>query len=102
MLSHPYTTIHTLPQALKVYEAVRLPHGNEVQRRSRETGHLYEFHDERCKHLAVENPDINSLSNVGQIIKERWEWAWTTIAEKDKLRAEEMLHILAEHRKVEM
>lgn len=47
LLAHPGTTRETLHDALKVYEAVRLPHGLMVQRLSRLNGRLFEFVDPR-------------------------------------------------------
>ncbi|KAH8111729.1 hypothetical protein DFH11DRAFT_1790494 [Phellopilus nigrolimitatus] len=51
ILTHQLTTRETLPASLKVYEAVCLPHGNEVQWRSWQNGKLYEFADPRFANL---------------------------------------------------
>ena len=54
LLTHPSVTRESIPRALKIYEKIRLPHGNDVQRRSRENGKLYEFAaDERFPHLST-------------------------------------------------
>jgi len=94
LLTHPAITRESIPRALKIYEKVRLPHGNDIQRRSRENGNLYEFAaDERHPHLsATDTSDTNRLGidanqlvkEIGEAAVENWEWAWTTDAETEK------------------
>lgn len=69
--------------ALLAYEAVRLPFGNEVHRRSRLNGRMFDFVDE---------PDSDSLTladlqALAERVERNWEWAWTTDVEDDKRRA---------------
>ncbi|KAI5117035.1 hypothetical protein M0805_002251 [Coniferiporia weirii] len=52
LLAHPLTTSSTLRRALKVYEEVRLPHANMVQRLSAENGRLNQFDDPRFSELS--------------------------------------------------
>ena len=47
LLAHHGTTLSTLPTALKVYESIRLPLANNVQRASRDNGLLCTFQDPR-------------------------------------------------------
>ncbi len=84
----------TIPRALKIYEKVRLPHGNDIQRRSRENGKLYEFAaTDRHSHLSVTDPnDANQLvKEIGEAAMENWKWAWTTDVETEKEEAIRML-----------
>ena len=99
ILAHPLTTLETLPAALKVYEAIRLPHGIDVQRRSRENGKLYEFSEPRFAHLDLgtagndqqEAVDVGKLWESGHAAAENWQWAWTTDIDDDKDRAIKLL-----------
>ncbi|KAH8111716.1 FAD/NAD-binding domain-containing protein [Phellopilus nigrolimitatus] len=93
ILAHPLTTLASIPAALKVYETVRLPHANDVQRRSRENGKLYEFADPRFADLNLgggtisSEPDPQTLWKLGDAIFENWKWAWTTDIEDDRKKA---------------
>jgi len=94
LLTHPTTNRETIPRALKIYEKVRLPHGNDIQRRSRENGKLYEFAaTDRHPHLSVTDPnDANQLvKEIGEAAMENWKWAWTTDVETEKEEAIRML-----------
>ncbi|KAH8111735.1 hypothetical protein DFH11DRAFT_575240 [Phellopilus nigrolimitatus] len=93
ILAHPLTTLESLPAALKVYEEIRLPHGNDVQPRSRVTGKLYEFADPRFANLnlgggtTASESDVAKLRKIGDAIVENWKWAWTTDIEDDRKKA---------------
>ncbi|KAH8111730.1 FAD/NAD-binding domain-containing protein [Phellopilus nigrolimitatus] len=97
ILAHPLTTLESLPAALKVYEAIRLPHANDVQRRSRENGKLYEFTDPRFADLDLgdgatsSESDMQTLRKIGDAIFENWKWAWTTDIEDDRKKATALL-----------
>ena len=41
ILSHPSVNIQTLPRALKIYDTIRRPFSQDIQRRSELTGTLY-------------------------------------------------------------
>ena len=41
ILSHPSVNIKTLPRALKIYDTIRRPFSQDIQRRSELTGTLY-------------------------------------------------------------
>ncbi|KAI5117342.1 hypothetical protein M0805_001947 [Coniferiporia weirii] len=103
LLAHPLTTLSTLRTALKVYEKVRLPHGNEVQRLSAENGRLREFDDARFSGLIMDlhdkttqpsSTDAGKLWEIGHTMIENWKWAWTTDIEDDRERA---IALLKEH-----
>ena len=51
LLAHPSTTLSTLPTALKVYESIRLPFANRVQKASRNNGLLTSFQDPRTSNI---------------------------------------------------
>ncbi|KAI5119670.1 hypothetical protein M0805_007760 [Coniferiporia weirii] len=96
LLTHPLTTLSTLCVALKVYEEVRLPHANMVQRLSAENARLYHFDDPRTSGLGSDGhgaqpnapqADAGKLWEVGHTMVENWKWAWTTDAEDDRKRA---------------
>ena len=93
LLSHPLTTLQTLPEVLKIFETVRLPHGNMVQRLSRLNGKLYEFGDPRYADLIGENAmtdkerssgDYERLKELGNEIARNLEWTWSTDVDDDK------------------
>jgi len=98
LLTHSSTTRKSIPRTLKIYEKVRLPHANEIQRRSRENGKLYEFAShEQYPHLSsVEasggDPD-KLVKNIVSAAVENWKWAWTTVVETEK---EEAIRLLVE------
>ncbi|KAH8111732.1 FAD/NAD-binding domain-containing protein [Phellopilus nigrolimitatus] len=93
ILAHPLTTLASIPAALKVYETVRLPHANDVQRRSRENGKLYELADPRFADLDLSGgtnsskSDMQTLWKMGNTAFENWKWAWTTDIEDDRKKA---------------
>lgn len=77
----------SLEAALLAYEAVRLPLAIDVQRRSRLNGRLFDFLDVPDS----DNLTADDLKSVAEKVKKNWEWAWTTNAEDDKLRALQIL-----------
>lgn len=98
ILAHPLVTLRTLPQALKVYEEIRLSFANEVQKKSAMAGNVVMFHDQRFAHLAAQkngdrdweagrSVDPGKLWEVGHAYLELCKWAWITDAEEDKDRA---------------
>ena len=94
ILSHPLTTKETLPEALKIYEEIRLPFANEIVRKSAESGRLCEYNEPESsviqdfgkKEVVGEN-DAGMLWNVGHTMCDRWRWAWTTTIDGDQERA---------------
>ena len=47
LLADPRTTVATLPAALKIYQDVRLPFANKIQKLSRDHGYLAMLSDPR-------------------------------------------------------
>ena len=96
ILAHPLVTLKTLPQALKIYERIRLPFANNIQRSSAMAGDVVMFHDERFAHLATPTSrdgqgkldiDPGKLWEVGNAYLELLKWSWVTDVEEDKARA---------------
>ncbi|KAL5522588.1 hypothetical protein ACEPAG_8605 [Sanghuangporus baumii] len=95
LLTHPQTTLATLPMALKVYETVCLRHANKVQQRSRLHGQLYEFAVPPFSSLAdrtiLDNgecqDDVRNLKAVGDAIMENRKWGWQTDADDNLAEA---------------
>ena len=75
---------------LKVYEAIRLPHANDVQRRSRLNGRLFQF-AEGLPETDTGTIDLEKLKQVGNALMENWKWAWTTDIDDDLAKAVKML-----------
>lgn len=90
LLCHPLTTVETLPIALKVYEEIRLHHGNDVIKRSRRNGQLFEFYQadfQDLRNTNVEENDLKAkarLDSLNEAVEKNWEWAWTTSPVDDK------------------
>lgn len=97
LLAHPLTTLSTVKTALKAYEAICLPLGIDIQRRSWLNGKLYEFADPRFASLDLDcdirkgteqrEMVMERLKAVGRAVVENREWAWTTNIEDDRERA---------------
>ena len=99
ILGHSKTTLDTLPAALRIYEAVRLPFATYVQQRSRMNGKLLHFErddDEPVlREITADGVDdaklVKLLEDVGAAILEGWKWSWTTDVRDDLNRATDML-----------
>ena len=88
ILADPSTTLTTLSMALKVYEEIRLPFANDIQRRSMESSDMFTFSDPRFTSLDnATEADMGKLWDFGFTVVESWKWAWTTDVEGDKNRA---------------
>ena len=95
LLSDPLTTRETLSTVLKVYEEVRLPHANDVLRRSDVSTSLSTFDDPRVSALAEKEHsklDAGELWEMGHLMMENWKWCWVTHVEDDRKRAIKLLH----------
>lgn len=98
LLSHPKTTIHTLKEALKVYEDIRRPFAADIQKRSAFAGTMYDFIAPECLQLqdvgksgVIEEEDFGKLWNIGHLCCDCWRWAWTTGIAGEEEKAIEML-----------
>lgn len=91
ILANPLVTLKTLPQALKIYEEVRLPFANKIQRDSNACGDVLMFHDPRFSGLRGQarddgetEVDQGKLWEIGHEFTELWKYAWTTDVEDEK------------------
>ena len=94
LLAHQRTTRATLATALKVYEEVRLPHANEVMRRSALSADIGSYNDPRFSDIvdgSSKGVDVGRLWDMGHAQMENWKWAWTTSIDGDEARAIKML-----------
>lgn len=100
LLGHPSVTLDILPVVLEIYEQIRLPFANDVQRRSAESAWRQSFQDPIC--LKFDAPgevrsrectggDIGRLWEVGHASADSIKWCWTTDVEDDRVRAMEKL-----------
>ena len=88
ILSNPLVKLDNVAAALKIYEEIRLPHGNYVQRRSALAGDLSTFNDPRFEHLVKEdNVSPGALWEIGHTLVDIWKWSWVTEIEDDRKRA---------------
>ncbi len=60
-------------------------------RRSLRTRQLSQFNEDQFKDLAIENPSMERLEEMGRALVENWEWAWTTDPEDDRMKAMDIL-----------
>lgn len=86
LLGHALTTLDTLPAALGVYDRVRRPFAELVQRKSRENGMLFTFQ----RHDVCDNSPA-TLADLAYSVRTNWEWAWSTSVDGDVERAVRML-----------
>ena len=97
ILADAHTTLSNLPTALKIYEEIRLPRGNDVIARSRKNGRLFEFTDSQFHHFrntVIQDGDSaekERFQDYVKVIVDNWEWAWTTTPVDDLERALKLL-----------
>lgn len=84
LLSHPLTTLDTLPAALKAYQDVRLPFVQFVARESERTGRMLDF-DAPSAHGGNVQEELDILKEK---ILAQWEWEGVGGAVADWLEAE--------------
>ncbi|TFK35822.1 FAD/NAD(P)-binding domain-containing protein [Crucibulum laeve] len=77
----------------EIYTTVRQPVGNFVQNLSRTEGLLYEFNAPICEDIKELDSSIpqSRLVEIGEEVAKAWEWLWTSSAEPDRVKAEEMV-----------
>lgn len=101
LLGHPSVTLDKVPIAFEIYQQIRLPFANRVQKLSALAGWVTTFQDPCLaefatseKNLSVEctGEDVGRLWNVWhEVITTNWKWAWTTSAEEDNRKALKLL-----------
>ena len=105
LLADPRVSLAEVPAVLKLYERVRLPFANDVARRARDVGLMYEFnapgyYDGPESATATERSDKDTerdreeLDRLGDAIHKMWEWQWTENADAQWVQAEMALNDL--------
>lgn len=101
LLGHPSVTLDKVPIALAVYQQIRLPFANRIQRLSELAGWVTSFQDPySAQFVTPENDaciectgeDVGRLWNIWhEVIINNWKWAWTTSAEEENGKALKLL-----------
>ncbi|KAJ2921301.1 hypothetical protein H1R20_g15789, partial [Candolleomyces eurysporus] len=82
LLSNPSVTVRDIPKVLSVYDAVRRPFAVEVCRRSHLNGSFYTMnHPEfktRIAKCTSQAEQEQVLKQLGEAVKNNWEWAWSS------------------------
>lgn len=79
VLGHPRTTLANVAEALKVYEAIRLPAALKVQADSATIGQINSFNDPHFAALAeVDHAELDpkKLEETMSVTFEMWGWGW--------------------------
>jgi len=81
LLTHPTISAETIPRALEVYDAVRRPIAEEVARRSRLNGMMYELNASYDDQPSSQGHEERLLKLARSIVEiHDWEWAARDIA----------------------
>lgn len=101
LLGHPDVTLDKVPIALEIYQKIRLPFANRIQRHSELAGWVMSFQDPCSAELipsrkndpvGCTGEDVGRLWNVWhEVIVANWKWAWTTSAEEENGKALKLL-----------
>ncbi|KAL6301495.1 FAD/NAD(P)-binding domain-containing protein, partial [Sparassis latifolia] len=96
LLGHPSVTRTTVNHALHVYDAIRRPFAQDVQRRSRNTGILYQLNGADCQTLSEEDSasgavPLEKLEGVAHAIDGMMNWMGVGSAMTERSRALNML-----------
>ncbi|KAH7915887.1 hypothetical protein BJ138DRAFT_1132302 [Hygrophoropsis aurantiaca] len=74
LLAHELTTIETLPNALQIYQDIRLPFANYVARESYTTGFMYDFLASGYFDGLDRTNEAEELEKLHQAIVRQWDW----------------------------
>ncbi|KAH7907400.1 hypothetical protein BJ138DRAFT_1116725 [Hygrophoropsis aurantiaca] len=74
LLAHDLTTPQNLPEALRVYQEIRLPSANYVARESYKTGFMYDFLAPGYFDGLDRTNEKEELERLHQAIITQWEW----------------------------
>ncbi|RDX42130.1 FAD/NAD-P-binding domain-containing protein [Lentinus brumalis] len=96
LLASPHVSLAHIPAVLRIYERVRLPFANDVSRRSREVGLMYEFNAPGYYDGSptTEEHERAQLDTLGEAIGEMWQWQWTESVDSLWALAEKELETL--------
>lgn len=89
LLSQEELSPRTLPLALQVYDEVRRPIAQEVQRRSLEAGKAFSFNGRSMSGVSREesamgSASLEALQDVNRELDEISHWTWTSVAAEDR------------------
>ena len=91
LLTHPLTTPALIPEALRIYQSIRLPYGHTILRRAQATGKHCEF-DAPGEYDGSECVDERErLAALGKKLAEQWSWQWRERFDEQWDVAERML-----------
>ena len=79
LLSHHSVTLETLPEALRIYDNIRRPFSQNVQRGSDEAGSMYHLREFGWDKVSVEESAAGSYSQdmievLGKGLEEKLDW----------------------------
>lgn len=99
LFAHPATKSENVTEALRIYDAIRRPIGNDAVERSLRLGFLYEFVEEHLPPgidaVKIYAGDRDELQKVVDAILDIWSFHSDSMPEQDWLRAQEMLEMSA-------
>ncbi|GLB41291.1 putative FAD binding domain containing protein [Lyophyllum shimeji] len=79
LLGHPAASLDTLPDILRIYDALRRPFALDIARRSYQNGrYLSMNHEDFVLDGSEVEEEPKRLQKLGQALVENWKWAWTT------------------------
>ncbi|KAI0787948.1 FAD/NAD-P-binding domain-containing protein [Fomes fomentarius] len=111
LLADRRVSVAHMPAVLRIYEDIRLPFANDISRRAREVGLMYEFNAPGfygCATAAVTDghtdvdgkleqaQETERLDQLGEAIQKMWEWQWTEGIDMQWAQAERRLAALVE------
>ncbi|KAI0349381.1 FAD/NAD-P-binding domain-containing protein [Trametes cingulata] len=96
ILAQPSVTLESLPHALRVYDAIRRPAAQEVQRRSEANGRLYQLNAKGWENVTEEESRMGGFSpealvEVGKQVERQMSWTLGGSVMVDRDRAVAML-----------
>ncbi|GBE80736.1 FAD-dependent monooxygenase afoD [Sparassis crispa] len=96
LLTHPFVTRATVDDALKVYDAIRRPFVQDVQRRSRDMGMLNQLNGAECQALSEDDSasgaiSLEKLEGVANAIDDLMGWMGVGSVMSERTRALNML-----------
>ncbi|KAM5540137.1 hypothetical protein V8D89_006277 [Ganoderma adspersum] len=102
VLSHPTVTLANLPEALKIYDDLRRPFSQGVQRGSETNGEIYHMRrvGSGWENITVEDSQAGWyprewLEDIAEDVREQMRWAIETTIQDDRARLAEMLAALS-------
>ena len=88
-------TVETLPAALRIYDTLRRPFSQDVLRRSRMNGLLYQLNTLGWEEVTSEQSasggfPFERLAEIGQALRRQFDWSLTTSIMQERQQAIEM------------